>query len=345
MSLYYQRNQGNDSYPSLYSNFTPIGGSDWSFSTSVGCLDPNTTIFRKSHAEGGRLIPRCTDYDVFLETTMKFNNTHVFDFPDKCLSRVIDKFCTDHLLVPNIVHYVWFGGREFDFIYFVSFYSVFKFQKPCFMFLYYDVLPFGVWWDLLQTLVNNIVFVKLTPPTQISGKKIIYVQHKSDIMRLKILKEYGGIYLDTDQYILRSVNEFRNKECTMDRGPDGGVANAVIFAAKNATFINIWIDSYRDYYPNKWGKNSVKMARNLSLKYPQYIHVYEVNCIFFPGESVLYNGNYKWSHSFAIHFFNKDYYYFSKKLGKLNPNTIKNLNNTIGAVFRYILYGNKELCK
>ncbi|XP_061169008.1 uncharacterized protein LOC133178289, partial [Saccostrea echinata] len=267
-----------------------------------------------------------------------------FTFPDECLKRVITKFCTDDLPVPNIVHYIWIGKQEFEFIYFVSLYSTHKNQKPCLFFLYYDVLPSGKWWGILSKIVRNIVYVKITPPTEISGKKIKWVQHKSDILRLRILKEYGGIYFDTDQYVLRSLNEFRNKDCPLGMAQDDAMASALLIAAKNATFINLWIDSYNSYDPNHWGGNSVVMARKLSLRYPQYVRVFEHHCLFSIHDKFFYdhNQNYKWSHSYGLHLYGKRERW--KEVQKWNLLTIRKLNNTIGAVFRYILFGNKELC-
>ncbi|XP_061162770.1 uncharacterized protein LOC133171991 [Saccostrea echinata] len=327
----------------LFKNFSPIGGSDWRFQTTVHCVDWNETFFTKSNKERKQLIPGCSEDHVYLESTNNSESSPVYKFPDECLKRVITKFCTHDLIVPNIVHYIWLGKREFEFIYFVSFYSTHKYQNPCLIFLYFDVLPFGKWWNLLLNIVRNIVYVKIIPPTEISGKKISWVQHKADIMRLRILREYGGIYIDTDQYVLRSLNQFRNHDCTMGTAHDQSMASALIFAVKNATFINLWIDSYRNYNPNIWGGNSVTMARKLSLRYPQYICAFEHHCLFFPHGNVLYNQNYKWSHSYGLHLYGRRER--RGEVSKWNLVTIGKLNNTVGSVFRYILFGSKELCK
>lgn len=108
-------------------------------------------------------------------------------FPDSCLQKVIDQLCTTHFLVPNILHYIWLGKGSFDFMYFVSIYSGYKNQHPCLIFLYYDTLPSGEWWNVLLLSVPNIIPVKVNPPSKIKGKKIVFVQHKSDILRLQIL--------------------------------------------------------------------------------------------------------------------------------------------------------------
>lgn len=134
-------------------------------------------------------MPLCVNYDVRLEVRENFNESFpIFKFPDTCLKQIIEKLCTTPFLVPNIIHYIWLGKDKFDFMYFVSILSGYKKQHPCLIFLYYDTLPSGQWWNLLLLYVPNIIPVNVTPPSEIANKKILYVQHKSDILRLQILK-------------------------------------------------------------------------------------------------------------------------------------------------------------
>lgn len=135
-----------------------------------------------------QFIPSCFNDYVTLEVRENFNESlPLFKFPDTCLKKIIDKFCTTPFLVPNIIHYIWLGKGIFDFMYFVSILSGHKKQHPCLIFLYYDTLPSGEWWNLLLLHVPNIIPVNVTPPSEISNQKILYVQHKSDILRLQIL--------------------------------------------------------------------------------------------------------------------------------------------------------------
>lgn len=324
-----------------FANATPIGGSDWTFTKTVPCV-LNSSLFNSTRTKQYQTVISCLNSTVSLKKSLmnKSSVDQIFTFPDICLGKAIS-FCGDGKPVPNVIHYIWFGNLTFDFIYFVSFYSAHKHQKPCLIVLYYEFLPSGTWWNLLRRIVDNIVLVKMTPPMMISGKIIKFVQHKSDIVRLKILKEYGGIYVDTDQYFLRSEDEFRNTKCTMGMAHDKAMGSALIFAEKDAAFINKWIDSYSSYDPSHWGFNSVLMATNLSRMYPNLIRVIPHHCVFFPHGLVLFNQNYKWSHSYGLHIFKTNRI---EELRKFNFDTVRKLNNTIGAIFRHILFDNKELC-
>ena len=117
--------------------------------------------------------------------------------------------------------------------------------------------------------------------------------------------------------------------------------SALILAKKQSSFIRKWIESYSSYNPMLWGDNSVIMATKLSVKYPKLIHVERHYCSFYPDPKYLYNQNYKWSHSFSLHIYKQG---SMQHVSALNFLSIRKLNTTLGAVFRYILFGNKELC-
>jgi len=41
------------------------------------------------------------------------------------------------------------------------------------------------------------------------------VQHQSDVARMQILLEVGGIYLDTDSIVLKNLDQFRDFDITL----------------------------------------------------------------------------------------------------------------------------------
>ena len=102
--------------------------------------------------------------------------------------------------VPNIVHYIWFGCREFRFHHYLSLKSVIKIQKPVTILFHTDCLPHGKYFREVEP---HLRIVKRTPPQTVWGKPVNNVEHQSDVARLQILLEYGGIYLDDDVIILK----------------------------------------------------------------------------------------------------------------------------------------------
>jgi hypothetical protein len=92
--------------------------------------------------------------------------------------------------VPSIAHYIWFSKREMNFYHFLSFISVLKHLKPCLILVHGDV-PYGLYWEYILTVANNIVNVKMEPPTTIFGRKIGRIEHQADVTRLLVLRGNG----------------------------------------------------------------------------------------------------------------------------------------------------------
>ena len=88
-------------------------------------------------------------------------------------------------IVPNVVHYVYFGNWTVSFLEYLSFKSVHKFLKPKFILIHGDAKFHGQWWSKVQQEVANLYVVHRTRPTIIQGQNIVYVQHSSDITRLQ----------------------------------------------------------------------------------------------------------------------------------------------------------------
>ncbi|XP_062606682.1 uncharacterized protein LOC134268435 [Saccostrea cucullata] len=270
-----------DFHPKYQRNTPAIGGKDWSFKSLQRCLDKSSGFYNRSMGRRKQLVPICNNTNVSIHVATNFNQSlPLFEFPDSCLNLIIDKFSSGRV-VPNIVHYIWFGIQHFELINFVSIYSAYEKQKPCLIFLFADFLPFGDLWNLLLTVIPNIIHIRISAPLYIAGRHISWVQHKADIVRLRILKEYGGIYCDTDQIILRSLNVFRNDECAMGHAHDGSLGSALILAAKNSRFINKWIESYVTYDPTKWGDNSVTMAMKLAKANKELVKLQDHHSVFF----------------------------------------------------------------
>lgn len=102
--------------------------------------------------------------------------------------------------VPNIVHYIWFGCRDFRFHHYLSVKSVIKIQKPVTILFHTDCMPHGKYFREVEP---HLRIVKRTPPKTVWGRPIVNVEHQSDVARLQILLEFGGIYLDDDVVILK----------------------------------------------------------------------------------------------------------------------------------------------
>ena len=71
---------------------------------------------------------------------------------------------------------------------------------------------------------TQLIVRTIEGPTQIFGQNLSkewLSWHSSDITRVRVLMEFGGIYLDRDVYVVQSLDVFRKYEMTLNWDPNG----------------------------------------------------------------------------------------------------------------------------
>ncbi|XP_033730467.1 uncharacterized protein LOC117319860 [Pecten maximus] len=262
---------------------------------------------------------------------------------DPCLYNALRDFCpSDGYRVPNIAHYIWFNIPTMSFFHFLSFMSVHLFQEPC-VTLVHGHLPGGPYWRYLARTVSNIIHVATDLPGTFGGKPLISMEHKSDLVRLIVLKEFGGIYFDIDSVLFRNLNSLRNYSVTMSLEYWSNLSNGLILAEPDAMFTRQWLSRYHDYTfdPVQYWEFSLFVPTKLARQHPEWIHVEYMTFCSPDGEhrNQIFEGNYDWGKNFAMHL----YIRFYTKIH--NCADVRTLNTTIGAVARYVLYGSRKLCQ
>lgn len=251
------------------------------------------------------------------------------------------------LLVPNIVHLIWFGAsRQFTFINYVSVLSVIRFQKPAKILLHCDHLPIGRWWQRLKheghydNEAGLISIMARQPPAFVGRSRIDSVYHQADVVKLEVLVKYGGIYVDLDVILLRSLNPLRVYEASIGREKPPKLIMGVMLARKGARFLRLWLDSYKhSYKPDLWDYNSGIVPYHLYTLRPDLLHV-ESRALTTPDwteRHLLWNDVIDWRPLYVVHI-------MTHKIDTdFKPDNIKTLNNTFGAVMRYVYYGSSDV--
>jgi len=81
--------------------------------------------------------------------------------------------------------------ENMTFLQYLSFLGVHKYIRPTEIIVHGDALPSGDWWRRTAKDVANIYFVNVTDvPTQIYGKPLTQIEHRTDLLRYRIL--YGA---------------------------------------------------------------------------------------------------------------------------------------------------------
>lgn len=99
-------------------------------------------------------------------------------------------------MIPKVIHYCWFGGNPIP----TEMKKCIKsWEKMC---PDYEIKR----WDESNFDINEHPFVK----TAYDAKAWAFV---SDYVRLKVIFDYGGIYLDTDVELLKSLDSLLDYKC------------------------------------------------------------------------------------------------------------------------------------
>lgn len=85
--------------------------------------------------------------------------------------------------------------------------------------------------------------VKTKLPTELGGTEIKWPQYISDVMRLQILEEHGGIYMDTDILLLKPVNDLLTDKLVIsfETATLQSICNAFMAAPAGSPFISEWL--------------------------------------------------------------------------------------------------------
>lgn len=207
--------------------------------------------------------------------------------------------------IPKNIHYVWVGNNEKSELAIACINSWKKHLKD---YTFYE-------WNESSFDVDSNYQVKKA----LEQKNYAYA---SDIIRVYALKEYGGIYLDTDVLLLNNLDNLLNNELFLCYESKYWFGSAVIGASKDNPVINLIWERYLNDNEIKFNTNALTVhAFTSALK---YLYNFKPN-----GKTYKFND---------IKLLSSDYFYpinymtFNKKL----------TNNTIGVHYYNGSWHNKK---
>lgn len=198
-------------------------------------------------------------------------------------------------MIPKIIHFVYglqadFGGKPFGFAHWAAIKTAQRMNKDYRVIFWCKFIPENYFFDDLK---DSIEIQVIDVPTEIFGRKLNHVAHQADIVRLNVLNQFGGFYLDIDTITVKSFDALLNNKFLMAKetlnGHFVGLCNAIMAAQANSEFGNIWLQSYttfrslgRDEF---WSEHSVKIPSLLAEKLPDLITVLPDTAFFYPDYS------------------------------------------------------------
>ena len=110
-------------------------------------------------------------------------------------------------------------------------------------------------WDLIQPMIS--ARKELVAITEIYGNKVTGKAHFSDVARLRVLQEYGGMYMDIDSICLKPFSKSMwDPPSGLTMGWESQIRNhigcGVIIARKDSMYLTRWLESYKTFNDKEW---------------------------------------------------------------------------------------------
>lgn len=223
-------------------------------------------------------------------------------------------------MIPNVVHFIFTTssetvGKPFALTHYMAIRSVYEVNRPDKICFHYQHEPSGEWWEKIKPLLT---LKKIELPAEIFGNPLLHMAHQADVIRLRVLYEEGGIYMDMDTISVRSYHDLLNNDLVMgmqyrkpvfynkiDRvgyeikrfllrpfvklpAPGiRGLANTIIFAKRHSEFIALWLETYKTFRGTAtderyWDEHSVRMPYKLAKENPHLITMLKPETFYLP---------------------------------------------------------------
>lgn len=182
-------------------------------------------------------------------------------------------------MIPNIMHFIYVGGRPFSFIHYLAVYTAWKVNCPDVLYFHHTEEPEGIWWQKARALLT---LNRVAPVTEVFGNPVKYPAHQADVIRLEMLQRFGGIYLDLDVVCLNPFKPLLDNSFVMGIEPGTGLCNAVILARSDSRFLSDWRELYRSFDGSLWNRHSVVLPWQLAQSQPETIQIADKYAFFYP---------------------------------------------------------------
>lgn len=132
-------------------------------------------------------------------------------------------------MIPKIIHYCWFGGKEFP-----------DLAKKCLATWEENCSEYRFMrWDEKTFDVNSVPYVK----EAYENKKFAFV---SDYVRLWAIYNYGGVYMDTDVEVCKSIDLFLMEQAFSGFESYTDIPTGIMAGEKNLPIYKEMLDYYKD---------------------------------------------------------------------------------------------------
>ena len=186
--------------------------------------------------------------------------------------------------IPKIIHILYFGETEFYNYHHRCVHSMIQYMPDYDIRIYNAKEPVGnKYWDDIKKQ-ERVSIHKIDPPVFYDGFELKHFQYKADVVRLELLYEHGGVYLDLDMLIVRPFHDvFKSGHSfyiSEERAGIHSLINAFLAAKPKNEFIKLWLESFKSGLRlGIWAHHIRDSNRILIEDNPHYIHKYRMKIL------------------------------------------------------------------
>jgi len=190
--------------------------------------------------------------------------------------------------VPPVVHFIFglspdFGGKPFGLVHHLVIKAAIHAAAPQTTYFHHAYEPRGQWWDATKPLVT---LRRVRTPDHVFGRTLRKFAHQADVLRLELLQQFGGLYLDLDVMLLRPMAPLLTHELVLGQegiGGSIGLGNALMVARRTAPFLRAWYAEYRNFSDAVWNGFSVRLPSQIALRSDSpSVHVLDYAAFYWP---------------------------------------------------------------
>ena len=189
--------------------------------------------------------------------------------------------------IPKIIHILYFGETEFYNFHHRCIHSMLQYMPNYEVRIYNSKEPIGnAFWDDIKKQARVSIH-KMDPPVFYDGFELKHFQYKADVVRLELLYEHGGVYLDLDMLITRPFDDvfasghsfYISEERTNGAG-NGALINAFLAAKPKNEFVKLWLNSFKSGLRlGIWATHIRDSNKKLIDDHPHYMHKYRIKIL------------------------------------------------------------------
>ena len=155
-------------------------------------------------------------------------------------------------MIPKRIFFIHLDERQFQEYNYTCVYRCYKLMSERFeIVIYNDREPENQWWKKLRKDCPNLKVLPISRKHRFEGFPLRHVQYEADVLRLSILYENGGVYMDTDMFLLKPFDKIlENSEYELyisrERMESPALINSILIASKGNEFLKLWL-TYFNY--------------------------------------------------------------------------------------------------